>query len=214
MSDTIPDILPPSSYSPETAVAIQEALSRTLANEGGWSDASDDPGGATMHGVTLAVFQTIEPGATIEDLKNLTAEQAQMIYLNDYIQPASIDALPPAIIPQISDCAVNMDPLSDRGRAEAALILQRAINDANGNTVPPLNVDGTIGPKTIAAAQAVCASSADMLNNFIVVERLAVYRKIIANKPASAKFMPEWTKRANGYRAPWPPDDVQVVPNV
>ncbi|MEQ9245176.1 MAG: glycosyl hydrolase 108 family protein, partial [Nitratireductor sp.] len=46
------------------------SLNFTLGEEGGWSDHKDDPGGATMRGVTLRTFRRFKPGASKRDLRN------------------------------------------------------------------------------------------------------------------------------------------------
>ncbi|TIW59571.1 MAG: hypothetical protein E5V56_10435, partial [Mesorhizobium sp.] len=52
---------------------FQRALALVLKSEGGWSNNSADPGGATMKGVTLANFRRyVKANATKADLRKIT----------------------------------------------------------------------------------------------------------------------------------------------
>jgi lysozyme family protein len=159
---------------------FEPALAYTLKHEGGWSDDPADPGGATNYGITLKTAQR-HGIATKEALKTITPEQVAAIYKADYWRFDGINNQ--RVATKLFDMAVNM------GLETAIKLSQRAIN-ANGIV---LTIDGRLGSVTLAALnncelvllmQLLCAVSADY------------YRKIVAKRPASQKFLKGWLKRA------------------
>ena len=62
-------------------IDIQKAI---IKYEGGFSDDPRDAGGATKYGWTLKTYKGIYPDAGIHDLKNLTREQAILLYEKHY----------------------------------------------------------------------------------------------------------------------------------
>jgi lysozyme family protein len=119
---------------------FQRALSLVLADEGGFVNDPQDPGGATNHGVTLSTYrQLMKPGATVADLKNITAAELAAIYRKDYWNAICGDQLPAGLDYAVFDFGVNS------GAGRAAKALQSLIG---------VTVDGSIGPKTLAAVKA------------------------------------------------------------
>jgi lysozyme family protein len=112
-----------------------DALNHVLKHEGGFSDHPRDPGGATMKGVTLAVFQRFY-GADKDksDLKNISTEQLQHIYRTGYWDKCHCDDLPAGVDYSVFDGAVNSGP----GRS--AKWLQGAVGAKQ---------DGGIGNRTL-----------------------------------------------------------------
>ncbi len=143
-----------------------------------------------MRGVTLATLQSLQPGATLDDLKALTDAQARQIYLAWYIHGPRIDQLPPEIIPQCSDISVNS------GQKRAGLLLQEALN-ACGQSVA---VDGQIGPGTIAAACLVVSSRGAAFNNDLADVRAQFYQHIVAADETQQKFLKGWLIRCSSFR--------------
>ena len=116
---------------------LPACLAVTLKHEGGWSDHPKDPGGATMNGVTLAVFRKYHPGATKDDLRAISDEDVQRIYRVGYWNPVRGDSLPAGVDLATFDFAVNS------GVSRGAKALQAAVGAA---------VDGMVGPMTVALA--------------------------------------------------------------
>lgn len=114
------------------------ALAAVLRHEGLWSDHPADPGGATMKGITLATFREAR-GAdrTKEDLRAISDADVSDIYRKRYWNAVRGDQLPAGVDLCVFDLAVNSGP----GRA--VRLLQKALG---------VNADGSIGPKTLAAA--------------------------------------------------------------
>lgn len=158
---------------------FQRALPLVLKEEGGWSDHPQDPGGATMKGVTLATFRRyVMPKATKEDLRKITDEQIATVYYRHYWSAVNASALPAGVDYAVFDFAVNSGP--DR----AAKFLQRILS---------VEQDGRVGPKTIEAAQ---ASNHRNLIDQLCDERLAFLRRL----KTWPTFGKGWTKRVENVR--------------
>ena len=112
------------------------SLEAVLAHEGGWSDHPSDPGGATMKGVTLATYRRYRPGATKQDLRNISDADLQRIYRDGYWNAIRGDELPAGLDYALFDFAVNSGP------SRAVTYLQTIVGAAP---------DGKMGPLTLAA---------------------------------------------------------------
>ena len=118
-------------------MTFDEAFSKLLGHEGGYSDHKADPGGKTQYGITEAVARA--HGFT-GDMRTLTRDEAKRIYRADYWEPVRADELPPQVRYDVFDGAVNS------GVKQSVKWLQRAVGVID---------DGIIGPKTLAAVHAV-----------------------------------------------------------
>jgi len=123
---------------------FSKVLAETLKHEGGWADHPKDPGGATMKGVTLAVYQAFKPGATKQDLRNITDADLKAIYRKGYWDKVRGDDLPAGVDMVVFDIAVNSGP------RRAAEWLQEAVG---------ATVDGIIGDQTVVLTQRADAAS-------------------------------------------------------
>jgi lysozyme family protein len=121
------------------------SLALVLKSEGGFVNLKADPGGPTNRGITLANFRAyIKPNGTIEDLKNLTVEQAGVCYRRQYWDAICGAELPDGVDYATFDFCVNSGP------SRAAKYLQAVVGVVQ---------DGRIGPATVKAAlRAVCLS--------------------------------------------------------
>ena len=108
-----------------------ECLETILHHEGGYVNHPKDPGGETNLGVTKRVYE--EFGGE-KEMKDLTKEDVEPIYKQNYWDRVKGDNLPEGLDLCIFDFAVNAGP----GRA--AKFIQRLV----GTTV-----DGGIGPNTL-----------------------------------------------------------------
>ena len=119
---------------------FESSLKHVLVHEGGWADHPSDPGGATMKGVTFAVFQRYYgPDKTKNDLRNITDEQLAHIYRTGYWDKCKCDELPDGVDYALFDAAVNSGP------ARGAKWLQAAVGASQ---------DGAIGPNTLSKVAA------------------------------------------------------------
>ena len=116
---------------------FKSSLIEVLKSEGGYSDHPKDPGGATMRGITLSTYNSFTSGGkTKADLRNISDQEIQNIYLVGYWTRMHCDFLPSGVDYAVFDAVVNSGP------SKAARWLQ---------TVVDVEIDGIIGPKTIAA---------------------------------------------------------------
>lgn len=79
---------------------LKEALKFTLKWEGGYVNDPDDPGGETKWGISKKSYPDL-------DIKNLTNEQALMIYAKDYWNPLGCDNIVFPFNVAVFDTAVN-----------------------------------------------------------------------------------------------------------
>ena len=139
-----------------TASSYDEALRRVLVHEGGYSNHPSDPGGPTNWGITIhdarAYWKT---AATAADVRSMPVEVAKDIYRSKYWDAMRCDDLPVGVDYAVFDYGVNS------GIGRAVRVLQRLAGT---------NVDGEVGPDTIAAT---ARTAAVKLINQICDERLA-----------------------------------------
>ncbi len=155
------------------------ALPLVLRHEGGWADHPQDPGGATMKGVTLATFRRyVKPSATKDDLRKITDEQVATVYYRHYWSVVNAQALPSGVDYAVFDFAVNSGP------ARAAKYLQEVVGVVQ---------DGRIGPATIAAVEAMRPQ--DVINR-LCDNRMAFLRRL----STWATFGKGWTNRVTDVR--------------
>ena len=115
---------------------FEKVLLQVLKHEGGWSDHPRDPGGATMKGITLAVFRRFFGNErSKDDLRDITDQQLETIYRTDYWDKCWCDDLPHGIDLAVFDTAVNSGP----GRS--IRFVQKVVDS---------EVDGVIGLHTLS----------------------------------------------------------------
>lgn len=157
-----------------------QSLKLALQHEGQFANHPEDPGGATMRGVTLTTFRRYYgAGRTVNDLRNIRPEQIAHIYRDGYWDSCRCDDLPVGVDYAVFDSAVNSGP----GRAAEWL------QSAAGATV-----DGAIGPRTLAC---VARTRADTLINKMLDERMAFLRALKTWRT----FGTGWSRRVAEVRA-------------
>ena len=134
----------PSSTAPSSR--FEQAVGIVLEHEGGFVDHPRDPGGATRFGITRETLSRARGcPATVEDVRRLTQAEARAIYRRLYWDVLRADELPPGLDLAAFDLAVHAGP------PRAAAMLQAAVG---------VEVDGIVGPRTLAAARAADAAQA------------------------------------------------------
>jgi lysozyme family protein len=158
-----------------------EALAHTLEFEGGWANHPNDPGGATMKGITHRTYADyLGRAITHDELRAIPDDHLAEIYRRRYWDACRCDALPDGLDLAVFDTAVNTGP------AQAARLLQRIVG------VP---ADGVIGPKSIAAVNDyVGTHGLHALIEAYTVARQNFYRLL----PTYVHFGEGWRKRAEG----------------
>lgn len=148
---------------------FNEAVDIVLKHEGGYVNDPADAGGETNYGISKQAYPDI-------NIRNLTKEQAKMLYKRDYWDACKCDQLPDYTRLFVFDTAVNM------GIGFAKKMLQVAVGAVS---------DGVIGPKTLAAARR-CNQSSCILN--LIGLRWSRYHEI-AKRGKNAKFLKGWLNR-------------------
>jgi len=95
--------------------------------EGGYVNDPNDPGGETKYGISKRAYPNL-------DIRNLTYDEAEVIYLRDYYSKYNIQNLPYPYNISVFDHGVNSGPIT------AIKFVQRCVGTKD---------DGIIGPNTI-----------------------------------------------------------------
>ncbi len=174
--------------------SVADIAKEIVAREGGYVNDPDDPGGATKYGVTLKTLRALgldlsgDGRIEADDLKALTPEKAAEIYVEHYFHRPGIAQLPEVLQPSVFDMYVNAG-------AHAVRILQRLLIEMGHG----LSVDGTIGPRTIAAAAAAARVDAGLLADAYGIARRNYYYALADARPASRKYV----RRRDGGKGGW-----------
>lgn len=158
-------------------MGFDQAVEFVLAHEGGYAHDPRDAGGETNFGISKKAY----PGV---DIRNLTREGAKLIYKRDYWDMMRCDELDSRVAMVVFDTGVNC------GVYRAAVILQMACNERLRGSGRELFLDGSIGPKTIEAANSF-PDVADMM----LLKRLVFYRNLIRRNHEQAAFLSGWVNR-------------------
>lgn len=130
---------------------LPACLAVTLAHEGGWSDHPKDPGGATMKGVTLAVFRRWYPGATKADLRAISDADLENIYRVGYWNPARSEYLPAGVDLAVFDFGVHS------GVSRAARYLQAVVGAKQDGVIGSATLAAVAGRNSVFVVQDLCA---------------------------------------------------------
>jgi len=159
---------------------FERAFALLDEHEGGYSNHPDDPGGATMRGVTQAVYNHYlrRKGRGIHSVQHITESEVREIYRRQYWDAVRADDLPEGVAYCVFDAAVNSGP------ARAARWLQSLIG---------AQVDGVIGLETIDKA---ATTPAVPLIDRYCDKRLAFMRSL----RHWSTFKNGWTRRVHEVR--------------
>ena len=179
--------------------AFDAAIRFTLRNEGIWSDDPDDPGGATMYGISLRFAKGLgdldgdgkldldldRDGDVDEaDMRLVTLNIAVQKYKQVFWDPYPYDRLPLAVAIKVFDFGVNM------GSKQSHKILQQAVRAASSHR---LVEDGILGKKSLEAIRA-CDEKA-LLASYRA-HAAGFYRTLASKRPRSRKYLNGWLNRA------------------
>ena len=151
--------------------------------EGGFGNDPDDPGGATMCGVTLATFRAhFGQTQTVEDLKRMTTAQWTHIMKGGFWDKLGADGIKNQSVAEIMvDWLVN----SGTGR----------IRDIQA--IVGTKVDGISGPKTV---NAINGYNQQVLHYKIKAARAKWYIDIVARRISQVKFFECWWARLADFQ--------------
>lgn len=171
---------------------FDSAFNYILSNEGGLVDNKNDSGGITKYGISFAFLKSAgnkyefnDQGITPNTIKNLTLEQAQQIYKNEFWDKLPYDEINQQVIANyIFDMHVNM------GLRAAVVCAQKALW-ALGCSRSVVIADGVFGPKTLSVLNSLtlCLLSA------LRAVRAAKYEAIVATNPGNKIFLEGWLNR-------------------
>lgn len=147
-------------------MTFDEAFDKLIDHEGGYVNDPRDPGGETKFGISKRQYPNL-------DIKNLTRDDAKLIYRTDYWERAGCDQIDPAVAFNIFDAAVNS------GIENSVRFMQRACGVAD---------DGHVGPVTL---NAVCSMPAVRVVARFNGERL----DFLAKLSTFDHFGRGWTRR-------------------
>ena len=176
---------------PQGPASVQRMVADILRREGGYANHPNDRGGPTRYGITLRTLANWRRrGVDAEDVRNLSVQEAEKIYLANYFTGPRINRLPERLQPLLFDMSINHGP------ATAVKVLQRTLCEAGFRCV----VDGGIGEETIGAARGADQSLGKLLVNRLVENRIALYHRIASGDRSQRVFLAGWMKRANEFR--------------
>ena len=179
-------------------MSFDDALKHTLQFEGGYANDPDDAGGETYKGVSRRANPGWPGWALVDEAKKGAGGKAAVIngrlngdqrmemlvedlYRKGYWDP--LGELPERVRMKTFDIAVNA------GTARAGKLLQQALNTLGAR----LKVDGIIGPATRGALGGF--PQEDVLDALCRAQE-GHYRSLVKSRPANAKFLKGWLKRA------------------
>lgn len=149
--------------------------------EGGFVDDPHDRGGATNKGVTIGTFRHFYgKSKTVEDLKAMTVEQWEKIFLTGYWRPFKADDI---------KCQAVANICVDWAWASGATTAIRNVQKLLGVTA-----DGVVGDITLGAINK--CEGAELFER-IKKARIAFVNEIVRNNPTQARFSRGWVNRIN-----------------
>ncbi|MBO9401665.1 holin-associated N-acetylmuramidase [Shimia sp. R9_3] len=183
---------------------VQQIAREIVAREGGFVDDPDDPGGATKFGVTIHTARRLgldkdrDGDVDAADIRALTREDAERVFLKHYYEAPGISGLPEVLQASVFDMYVNAG-------GNAVKILQRLLVQMGQQ----VTVDGQIGPQTIAACEAAAGLAPHHLADAYGVARRNYYFRLADLRPKSRKYARTraghkggWIKRAEEFISP------------
>jgi len=151
----------------------------------------NDPGGATKFGITQRTLTSARRSIASlpEDVKDLTEEQALLIYDVLYWRPAKCYKLPSPISLAVFDGCVNC------GIRQGVKFLQEALNlyGCRTSVRGGLATDGIIGPVTLSALLSV--ENTRVLCAVVLWRRVLYYLSLANEKPTMRAFLRGWLNR-------------------
>jgi lysozyme family protein len=182
---------------------FERAIPHILLHEGGFVNHPNDPGGATNFGISLRFLRGFpqegdlnrDGRVDIEDIVNMTREQASQIYRRhwwDRYQYGRINDQ--TIATKVFDLSVNM------GADRAHRLLQTALNNTFGLR---LTVDGVLGNASFVAINAVGDGDEERrLLTAYADEAWRFYERLIERNPRLSVFRNGWRNRAYALTRP------------
>lgn len=183
---------------------VRQIAKEIVNREGGFVNDPDDPGGATNFGVTIHTMRRLgldldgDGDIDVQDVKQLSRNQAVDIFVRHYFNKPRIHQLPEPVQSSVFDMYVNAG-------SNAVKILQRMIRSMGYD----ISVDGGIGPQTTRLAQAAFDEDPESFVDAYGIARRNYYFSIADRRPASRKYARTrrggkggWIRRAEEFISP------------
>ncbi|MEY1555689.1 holin-associated N-acetylmuramidase [Yoonia sp. R2331] len=173
---------------------VRQIASEIVAREGGYVNDPSDPGGATNFGVTIHTMRRLgldldgDGRVTTADVRRLSRDQAEDIFVKHYFEGPRINLLPEPVQASVFDMYVNAG-------SNAVKILQRLLNSMRID----VSVDGVIGPQTAAATAQAFAAAPDHFVDAYGIARRNYYYALADRRAASRKY----ARRRDGGKGGW-----------
>lgn len=171
---------------------MREVISHIVSLEGGYSDDPSDSGGKTNHGITEKVAR--QSGYT-GDMRDLSLQQAQDIYVTQYILGPKLDKvydIDQQLGYDLIDFGINQGPVL------SVKMLQRWLNAFNDGEkyYKDQSVDGVVGASTLGQLNAFIKqrSSQETLLLAIRCTQGVHYLEISEKSPKNERFLYGWIK--------------------
>ena len=166
-----------------TSDRFPTCLAFTLQEEGGKVNNPADPGGATNKGITHATYTAwrTQQGLPIQSVALMADAEVQAIYQAGFWDANQCASLPAPVDACVFDFAVNAG-------SHSAKVLQTALG---------VTADGSIGPATLAAAN---AADPQALASELLALRESYYQQIAQLNPSLAVFLAGWLNRVQALR--------------
>ena len=158
-------------------MSFSKVIEMVLEHEGGYVNHPSDPGGETKYGISKRAYPEV-------NIADLTEEDAEEIYFNDYWSRIKGEELPAGVACVVMDYAVNS------GISRASKALQSVCGIANG--------DGVIGPASLNAVwTTVKNTSEEDVINAVTTQRQEFIRALKIYET----FGKGWERRIDETRA-------------
>lgn len=171
------------------------AVNVVLENEGGLEDSPTDPGGITKYGISLRFLREVSLGSlkrakifgevTEQTIRNLTIDQAKMLYRSEFWEKIPLDKLiNQDVVNYLFDMAVNIGinpTIKCAQRSCWAVLLNKDV----------FIDDGVMGNETIDSINHAIFYILPVLRS----ERAGYYRKLIVLNPSMIGDLEGWLNR-------------------
>lgn len=165
---------------------LEQALDYVFVNEGGFDNNPADSGGATRYGIIRSeASRWRKRPVSVQEMKEFPKSEAIEIYEAWYWKPLACDQI---IDLGVAICMFDIGVV--RGIGIPPKYAQNICNNHGANLV----VDGHIGPKTLAALNALNPSV--FIRDFSARSE-AGFRAIVANRSSQRVFLGGWINRAH-----------------
>lgn len=174
----------------------QDCLSRVLQDEGGYTNDPRDPGGATNYGITIADYRMyVNSSGTPKDVKNMTQDQAKVIYKSKYWDKVNGDNLPSGVDYTVFDYGVNSgvgrsNKVYNKLKQTDSIKTINAINDERLSFLHSLGTWSTFGKGWGPRVGRVRQHSIDLANKSSVIAHPANIGILATIATAAASY---WT---------------------